>query len=113
MEAMLPKPKPFEAPKTSAKTHVFIGVYRPTFEEMKKIETHCILEGVLSCPCGHSVKYRASWYQRMMRCWKEGCYDTPVHVSIRDMLAPVHNCLIEMLKKAETISKGGLPGDGK
>jgi hypothetical protein len=110
MDTMLPRPKAFEPPKPTAKTHVHIGMYRPTFEEIRRIEQQCLLEGVMACPFGHTVRFRKAFAHRVMKCWREGCYDQPVYSSVKDILKPINDCLIEMLKKAETISQGGLPG---
>lgn len=107
----LPRPEPFKAPpKPTNRTHVYVGQYRPTPEEILQIEQQCILDGVQYCPMGHKCKYASSWHFQLRRCWKQGCYDTPAYVPIHDLLKPIHDALIEMLKKAETISKGGLPG---
>lgn len=109
----LPRPEPYTpppAPPPSAATHVFVGMYRPTLEEIDRIIANGVAEKIYYCPFGHEARYMRYWVNLAKKCWKSGCYDTPVYVTVKDLLKPIHDVLIDSLRKAEKISKGGLPG---
>ena len=75
-------------PDPTAATHVFVGMFRPPWSEVLKYLSQPRAVGVVpTCPHGHELKWNwgAVWNDAQ-RCWEFGCFDTPVYVTIEEVL---------------------------
>lgn len=67
---------------------IMVGTQRPTLEVAKQ---QCADAG-RTCPMGHTMKYVgtsiiAAWENTPSECWAKGCYDKPVHASLKEIIA--------------------------
>ena len=67
---------------------IFIGTQRPT----RDAAIARWKESKHTCPMGHELTYTgtsiiASWKHEPQNCWKNGCYDDPVYVSLNELIA--------------------------
>jgi hypothetical protein len=92
----------------TAATHVFVGMFRPKWETVPEEQWN----PRLYCPHGHIltdtvyVDHGGSECSIRKKCWEDGCFDTPVYVTIEEALKKVvaanPECLMRLV---------GLAGD--
>lgn len=69
------------ATKPTAFTHVFIGTFRPPLGTVMEMPiNNCQCCGVEYCACG------SLFPMRRVECWRQGCYDEPVYITIEEAL---------------------------
>lgn len=70
--------------KPTANTHVFVGTFRPTPQDISAIVSRARADAAykIYCPLGHG-NYDANG---IWKCWSNGCYDTPVYKTIEEVV---------------------------
>jgi hypothetical protein len=111
-DPVMDKPRdPSQTP--SPKTHVFIGMYRPTEVEILDLIDRHMADFHSCCPFGHKCKFKKSWPYMARNCWRAGCFDSPVYMTIRDLVGPIHQAVIASMDKADELAKRGVDDELK
>lgn len=68
----------------TAETHVYIGVFRPPWDEVKQLERQIVTNGC-RCGCSFACPYVIQ-FDKLHEHYDRGCFDEPVYKTHEEMM---------------------------